>query len=83
MPQATCRITTDLNELLDEGATEAGLFRSDIFRRALVHYLDTNPDHLETFGKRDVPDVRTVESREHTDEWESSQATDAPTADRS
>lgn len=78
MPQATHRITDKTGQRFNEAAAEMKLFRSDIFRQALVHYIDTNLD-LVAFDRWDSPSRRTVESRKNTDDLESPRAADDPT----
>lgn len=55
MAQATCRLPPSLENPLSEAVDEAGVFRSDLVRRALVLYMAVNPDELEAFAKNDVP----------------------------
>jgi len=55
MAQASCRVTPALDDALDAAADETGLFRSDLMRRAVIHYIHTNPDGLQAFSGEDVP----------------------------
>lgn len=55
MAQATCRLPPVLDEVLDEAVEEAGVFRSDLVRRALLHYVMANPDGIEAFARRELP----------------------------
>lgn len=56
MAQATCRIPPVLDDALDSAANEVGLYRSDLLKRALLHYITQNPDGLEVFASDDVAD---------------------------
>lgn len=49
MAQASCRIRDELDDAFDAAAAEAGLFRSDLFRRALIRYVEQNPHEFEAF----------------------------------
>lgn len=55
MAQATCRLPPVLDEVLNEGVEETGVFRSDLVRRAVVLYMTANPGELEAFAGADVP----------------------------
>lgn len=55
MTQATCRLPPVLDEVLDEAVEEAGVFRSDLVRRALVLYMRANPDEIGVFARRELP----------------------------
>jgi hypothetical protein len=69
MAQATCRVTDELDTAIDEAAAEAGLFRSEVMRRALLHYVETNPDGLEAFAADPTtPDRATRRTYDPTDE---------------
>lgn len=64
MAQATCRVTPALQDAIEGAAEEAGLFRSDVIRRALVYYVNRNPDELEALAGCDLRGVRSVGSGE-------------------
>jgi metal-responsive CopG/Arc/MetJ family transcriptional regulator len=38
-----------MNEALETASEAEGTFRSELIRRALKHYMQQNPDHLEAF----------------------------------
>lgn len=50
MGQASTRVPDSIDEVLQEAADEIRVFRSDVIRAALVHYIRTNPPDLEAFS---------------------------------
>ena len=45
-----------MDDALDAAANEVGLYRSDLLKRALLHYIEQNPDKLRAFAGGDVAD---------------------------
>lgn len=50
MGQASTRVPEAINDSLQEAADELGVFRSDVIRAALVHYIRVNPANLDAFS---------------------------------
>ena len=46
-PPHSCRLTEEESEAIQRVAEERGEFVSVVMRRAVQHYLETNPDNME------------------------------------
>ena len=54
MSQVTCRVPPVVDDAIESGANEVGLFQSDLLKRALLHYIAQNPDGLTAFSGDDL-----------------------------
>lgn len=61
MGQASTRVPDAINDALQDAADELGVFRSDVIRAALVHYIRANPADLDAFSGG-IPTRRTTGS---------------------
>jgi hypothetical protein len=51
MAQVSCRVPSEVDKALEAAANEQGVFKADIVRRAIVHYIKQNPDDFEVYSK--------------------------------
>lgn len=49
MPNVSCRLPPKMGEKIEEAVAERGLYRSELIRAALRHYIETNPDGYSAF----------------------------------
>lgn len=49
MPNVSCRLPPKMGEKIDNAVAERGLYRSELLRAALRHYIETNPDGYTAF----------------------------------
>lgn len=51
MTQVSCRVPAEVDDALQAAANEQGVFKADIVRRAIVHYIKENPDGFEVYSE--------------------------------
>lgn len=51
MTQVSCRVPAEVDEALQTAANQQGVFKADIVRRAIVHYIKQNPDGFEVYSE--------------------------------
>lgn len=49
------RVPESVSECIEEASKSAGVFRSEVIRRALRFYINENPDDLDVFEADQLP----------------------------
>lgn len=48
----SCRFCGEVAKRIEKAASEQELLQSEVFRRAVRHYVESNPDDISAFSKR-------------------------------
>lgn len=58
MKTVSCKVTSEMGSKLEAATAERDVFRSELIRAAIRHYVATNPDGYTVFEKEGTPDGR-------------------------
>jgi Arc/MetJ-type ribon-helix-helix transcriptional regulator len=86
MTNVSCRLPPKMGKKIDKAVAERELYRSEVLRAALRHYIETNPDGYSAFDSTPRSSTRPSEKRPNPDSTESANTEDArsiydPTSD--